>query len=273
MLGLERGNSDIIILVSLLHVLYLKDKVHIQASFLLLISMLKLYPVGAILMILSDQVNFKIKAIILITFIFLFSLFTFYFFDNISLVSYKTPRPYGGMSYGLGDIPSMITFGHFKDVKPLFFISYAVSLLAWITYFYFKINPYLKTMVIEVGNTGKAYFMGSGIFIVTCLIGYNWEYRLVFLILTLPQLLIWLKQKLVLVYLIIIILLLVVWQTAIKNVLFIFNFKYYNYYNYISALLVVFLFSFYGSILIHYLINLKKRLIVDYRQLLHPNHS
>jgi hypothetical protein len=146
--------------------------------------MLKLYPIGAILMILNDQVNFKKKAIIFVSFTLLFTLFLYCYYENITLVSYKTPRPYGGMSYGLGEIPSLITFGHFKNIKPLFFISYAISLLIWIIYFYYKINIYLNKMAIQIGNSGKAYLMGSGIFIITCLIGYNWEYRLVFLLLT-----------------------------------------------------------------------------------------
>ncbi len=253
-LGLERCNSDIIIFILLMQILYLKDKVYIQSLFLFLISMLKLYPIGAILMIFNDQLNFKKKAIIFVGFILLFSLYFYIYYDNISLVSHKTPRPYGGMSYGLGEIPSLITYGHFKDAKLLFFISFAITLLVWIIYFYHKINPFLNKMVIEIGNTGKAYFMGSGIFIVTCLIGYNWEYRLVFLLLTLPQILKWAKKKEALSYLIIVILLLVVWQTGIKNVLLYFNFRYYNF---ISAFLIIFLFSFYTSVFINYLLNRK----------------
>ncbi len=257
-LGLERCNSDIIIFILLLLMLYVRDKVYIQSSVLLLISMLKLYPIGAILMILNDQVNFKKKAIIFAGFTLLFSLYLYIYYENISLVSHKTPRPYGGMSYGLGEIPSLITFGHFKDAKLLFFISFAITLLTCIIFFYHKVNSFLNKMVIEIGNTGKAYFMGSGIFIVTCLIGYNWEYRLVFLLLTLPQILNWAKKKEALSYLIIVILLLVVWQTGVKNVLLYFNFRYYNF---ISAFFVIFLFSFYTSVFIHYLLNRKKCLI------------
>jgi hypothetical protein len=259
-LGLERGNSDIIIFIFLLQILYIKDNVQIQAALLLIISMLKLYPIGAILMILNDQVNFKKKAIIFVSFTLLFTLFLYCYYENITLVSYKTPRPYGGMSYGLGEIPSLITFGHFKNIKPLFFISYAISLLIWIIYFYYKINIYLNKMVIQIGNSGKAYLMGSGIFIITCLIGYNWEYRLVFLLLTLPQILNWAKNREPLSYIIIVVLLMVVWQTGIKNVLLYFNFRYYNF---ISAFFVIFLFSFYVSVFLHYILIRKNPIVLS----------
>jgi hypothetical protein len=243
-LGLERGNSDIIILILLLLMLYIKNKVIIQSALLLFISILKLYPIGAIFLILVDKVNSNFKQIIFVTFFLLFSLYIFIFFDNISIVSFKTPRPYGVLTYGLGAIPT-IAFIYFNEYKNLIFISFISFLLVWLILFYIKIVPYLSKMVVENGVIGKAFFMGSGIFVFTCIIGYNYEYRLVFLLLTLPQIFLWMKQKMILSYLAIVVLLLIVWHTAISNVLNIWKYKYVN------TIYVILLFSFFFSFLCH----------------------
>jgi hypothetical protein len=49
---------------------------------------------------------------------------------------------------------------------------------------------------IEFGvNKINAFRMGASIYIVTFLIGNNWDYRLIFLLFTIPQMLAWLKSK------------------------------------------------------------------------------
>ena len=248
MLLLERGNSDIIILILLLLMLHIKNNVAVQTTFLLIISMLKLFPIGAIFMLLVHRISNRQKVIIFSIFVFLFSLYVYFFFDNIRLVSFLTPRPHGKLSYGLGDIPSWL-FNHFKQFKLLIFISFILGLFLWLAFFYKKIKPFLSKMTFENGLVEKAFFVGAGIFIFTCLIGFNWEYRLTFLLLTMPQILAWVKQKILLSYWIIGLLLLIVWQTFISSVIhYFFNFSYYNF---LSAIFVVCLFSFFFSVVLH----------------------
>jgi hypothetical protein len=246
-LAFERGNSDLIILILLLSILYIKNKVQIQAAILLFISMLKLFPVGAISMLLIDKLNIRIRFIVFVAFLFLFSMYVYIFIDNITLVSHKTPRPYGGMSYGLGDIPSMV-YGHFNNYKTFIFISFISFMLIWLSFFYIKTFPILRKMIVEDDMKGKAFLMGSGIFVSTCVIGFNWEYRLIFLLLTLPQIFKWVKKSRHISYLAIILILLIVWQTAISGIFYSIGFRYYNF---VSALLIILLFSFYSCILIH----------------------
>ena len=121
-------------------------------------------------------------------------MYVYIFIDNITLVSHKTPRPYGGMSYGLGDIPSMV-YGHFNNYKTFIFISFFSFMVMWLYFFYIKTFPILRKMVVEDDMKGKSFLMGSGIFITTCIIGFNWEYRLIFLLLTLPQIFKWVKKS------------------------------------------------------------------------------
>jgi hypothetical protein len=195
-------------------------------------------------------------------FLLLFSLYAFLSFDNIVLVSNKTPRPFEGLSYGLGTIPSLL-YLHFNEHKFLVFISFISCLLFWLIIVFKKIFPFLKLMVVENGIIGKAYFMGSGIFISTCLIGYNYEYRLIFLLLTLPQILFWTKQRIFLSYFLIIIILLIVYQTAIVEFFKFFHFPYY-YYRFIGAIFVVMLFSFFLSFLSYrILIEFNKKFITN----------
>ena len=262
-LALERGNSDLIILIFLLLILYFKNKILIQSFFILLFSMLKLYPIAAILMIIVDKISKRYKFVIFAVFLLLFSLYAFLSVDNIGLVSNKTPRPFEGWSYGLGTIPSLL-YLHFNQHKVLIFISFISCLLFWLIIVCKKIFPFLQTMVVENGVIGKAYFMGSGIFIFTCLIGYNFEYRLIFLLLTLPQILYWTKQRIFLSYFAIIITLLIVYQTAIVKFFKFFHFPYYFYYYYrfVGAIFVVMLFSFFLSFLYYsILIEFNKKFI------------
>jgi hypothetical protein len=261
-LALERGNSDLIILIFLLLILYLKDKILVQTFFIFLLSMLKFYPIAAILMIIVGKFSNRYKFVIFTVFLLLFSLYAFLSFDNIVLVSNKTPRPFEGLSYGLGTIPSLL-YLHFNEHKFLVFISFISCLLFWLIIVFKKIFPFLKLMVVENGIIGKAYFMGSGIFISTCLIGYNYEYRLIFLLLTLPQILFWTKQRIFLSYFLIIIILLIVYQTAIVEFFKFFHFPYY-YYRFIGAIFVVMLFSFFLSFLSYrILIEFNKKFITN----------
>ena len=248
MLLLERGNSDIIIFILMLLMLHIKNNVAIQTTFLLIISMLKLFPIGAIIMLFVHRITNRKMVIILSVFAFLFSLYVYLFFDNIRLVSFLTPRPYGAHTYGLGGIPSLI-FVHFNQFKLLIFISFMIGLFIWLVFFYKKIKPLLNKMTMENGLVGNAFFMGAGIFILTCLIGFNWEYRLTFLFFTLPQILAWVKQKMLLSYFVTGLLLLVVWQNFISGVIFyFFNFRFYEFF---APFFVVFLFSYFLSVVLH----------------------
>jgi len=256
----ERGNSDIIIFILLLLMLHIKNNAAVQTTFLLIISMLKLYPIGAIFMLLVHRISNRQKVTIFSIFVFLFSLYVYFFFDNIRLVSFLTPRPYGGISFGLGDIPSQI-FGHFKQFKLLIFISFIVFLFIWLVFFFKKTKPFLRKMTFENGFVGKAFFVGAGIFIFTCLIGFNFEMRLTFLLFTLPQILAWIKQKMLISYWVIGLLLLIVWQTFISSVIhYFFNFRYYNF---LGAICVVCLFSFFFSVVLH---NIWLRFVVNRNQ-------
>ena len=56
-------------------------------------------------------------------------------------------------------------------------------------------NPAKDDNKIENNKYIDAFRVGAGIYIGTFLFGHNWDYRLMFLIFTIPQIVTWIKQK------------------------------------------------------------------------------
>lgn len=198
MLGLERGNSDVIIFLILMLVPLFVYKSKILSSILILCtSMLKIFPIGALIWLFNNPKKDLTKSVwLFIGVVFSFLIYIYLMLDSIIQVSDKTPRPYKEASYGLGGMPSFILgfFNVSAEQSKWIFLGFALlcSMLFLIIYKY--LNKKVGLPKIEQNAKGAAYLMGSGIFLMTCLIGYNWEYRLIFLIFTLPQILKWGKE-------------------------------------------------------------------------------
>jgi len=259
MLGVERGNCDLIIFLLLLIPLFYKNSHSLFAFVILITGMLKLFPIGASICILNDVIS-KIKKsfCLFISVIVIFLIYLVLMKENILLVSQKTPRPFGGSSYGLWAIPEMF-FRHFRHYPSfavfIFFILKMLILLAFII-FYRYANKIVKTLIIDSGSKGMSYIIGAGIFITTCLIGYNWEYRLIFLLLTIPQILSWIGEKKLMAIGLLFLSILIVWQSFIGAVLGIMHFKY----AYYGELFVILLFYCHLSVLINFLNSHYKKL-------------
>ena len=195
MLGIERGNSDLLIFLLLLFAIIIHSKEKIFSALILGISMLKLFPIGAIVSIPFNSKN-KIKISLMLIGIVGLLFFTYLVLmkDNILTVSQKTPRPYGGTSFGLGGFPSLL-FDRFSNNRTVILILFPAVLIAGFILFYRLTIKKFEVLKFNNGKHGLAYIVGSSIFITTCLIGYNWEYRLIFLLFTIPQMSHWALVK------------------------------------------------------------------------------
>jgi len=210
MLAVERGNNDLIIFILLaLCLLLIKGRNLIGRSFgyalILLSAILKLYPIFALTSSLKEK-----RRDFLLIFIAISIAFVIYVIANIesfSLVSKATPRS-TLFSYGSKVIFDVILFniGGFSKIfleAKIAKITQIVALLIYVlSIFTVLLTAYVlvkrgEDLYEEESEFGihkiDAFRIGSSIYSGTFLIGNNWDYRLIFLLFTIPQILAWLK--------------------------------------------------------------------------------
>lgn len=260
MLGVERGNCDLMVFLLLLIPLLCGNSRTFVASMILLTGMLKLFPIGAVGCLLGKGEARRGSSLwlpmgVVVTFLTYLILMK----ENIILVSQKTPRPAGRLSYGLGAIPSMIT-SRFPKHATLIAAAFGVFLLAvlgLVVSFRF-VREELGTMTIDTGRKGMSYVIGSAIFLTTCVIGFNWEYRLIFLSLTMPQTLKWLAEGKLAAYGLLVLTILILWQSFIGAQLPLIGIRS-GYYYALSELLVSILFCCHLAVLPNFLLDVYQR--------------
>lgn len=197
LLLLERGNIDSVLfmLVALMTV-YMprlrgmnpKVLLFVSAVIILLSSLLKLYPLVLLPMLIMKPVSLRHRMTLMICTGLLIAAYLVYSFDVITLITHNTPQP-KIMAYG----KNVLMEKFFSDgIIPI--VSNSLILLVLITvgilsvkgrHFVSKIFP----SEVSFQETIPPYVAGALIFIGTFIIGNNYFYRLVFLLLTLPYLL------------------------------------------------------------------------------------
>ncbi|WP_332955711.1 glycosyltransferase 87 family protein [Microcoleus sp. AR_TQ3_B6] len=211
MLAIERGNNDLIIFILLsLSLLIMKNKTAIWRYFSYIIIMfaaiLKLYPIFALITALKEKK--RIFTVIFLSIFIVFGIYVVTNYESIILVSKATPRgtilSYGGKvifdvifdeldryfySFNNYHIPQ-----YFNKIKLLLF-SLTIALFLLISYLLAKHTQNLFQNNKLNLNQIEAFRVGSSIYIGTFLIGNNWDYRLIFLLFTIPQILAWLKTQ------------------------------------------------------------------------------
>ena len=211
MLAIERSNNDLIIFILLsLSLLIMKNKTAIWRYFSYIIIMfaaiLKLYPIFSLITAIKEkQRNFTV---IFLSIFIAFGIYVVTNFERIILVSKATPRAtkisYGGRvifdvifknldryyySFYNSHIPQ-----YFNLIKLLLF-SLTIALFLLISYLLAKHTENLfQNNKLNINHI-EAFRIGSSIYIGTFLLGNNWDYRLIFLLFTIPQILAWLKTQ------------------------------------------------------------------------------
>src|SRR4028119_1934259 len=207
MFAIERGNNDIIVFILLsLSLLIMKNKTAIWRYFSYIIIMfaaiLKLYPIFALITALKEKKrNFTV---IFISIFIAFGVYVVTNFESIILVGKATPRA-TRYSYG-GKVIFDVIFRYFSSFYNFYIPPYFNQiklLLFYLTIALFLLISYLLAKHTEDLfqnnklniNQIEAFRIGSSIYIGTFLIGNNWDYRLIFLLFTIPQILAWLKTQ------------------------------------------------------------------------------
>jgi hypothetical protein len=195
MLAVERGNNDLVIFIFLcLSVFMIQKKRILPYFFILVASILKIYPIfGIFIAIRENKKRFFIIALIISTIFFIYIIYTWKdiilmntFIPRSAHISYGSRVIFDGLNVFFGDsggIPEIVR-------KILSFIGVLIVLISSYWWAYKNGLSVLNTEHIDSFRMGAIIYIGTFI-----IIGNNWDYRLVFLILTLPQLFAWIKNK------------------------------------------------------------------------------
>jgi hypothetical protein len=199
LLGVERGNIDLVVfmLVAAGVAGLTRESLAVRISFygiLLVAAILKLFPVMALVTIAKEKPR---------TFIALGAAFALAFaayialtFDDV-MTLLRTTEHGLHISYGssvlfanmdrlcTGVVPGRDPYGGYVQVE-----GWATAALALVIAFLW-LRCVVNVSALSDGRYLSAFRAGAAIYVGTYLAGHNWEYRLVFLLLVLPQLLDW----------------------------------------------------------------------------------
>ncbi|MDO8590401.1 MAG: hypothetical protein Q7R65_00290 [bacterium] len=206
LLAVERGNNDLIIfflsVMSLLAISSRRSLIQIFGYFLLFLSaILKLYPIAALVVAFREG---RKKALVITSFLlFCFAFYVGATLGDIHVIVQHLQIVDPGYAYGTAAI--FLLSGHFwSTLLPPFFLKIAgflfLTLTIFVTIFFFK--KWRKFFGIEEISDiyyerfiHACFIFGAGIYTSTYLLGLNYDYRLIFLILTVPELLLWIKRN------------------------------------------------------------------------------
>lgn len=179
LLGMERANNDLLIYFLLTMGVFFKKTL---IAFFTLSFILKIYPIGAIYILIRNKNNFFIYLILIL--ILLFSIY-----PQLQAIS-KGNSAGGLLSYGF---PSISLWApNYIDHKLFFF--YLICFTIITAFFHNRIRPLISNKSRSQLDSKKnilsidLFVVGSSIYVATYIFANNWDYRLIFIILCLPYL-------------------------------------------------------------------------------------
>ena len=186
---IERLNIEII-LFCLVYFALISKSFFYQSIFYLLGLILKIFPIFSIFMFIHKKKNFFLIFLISITYIFLMRNEIVLIKNNV--IEYALIFAYGALSISKGIYFYSTKFNLFVNNENYFFfknfIIFGFSIIViLIILINFKFN--IKKEKYQISNEEKMFLAGSGIFIGTFVSSANIDYRLIFLLLTLPYIL------------------------------------------------------------------------------------
>ena len=198
-LGIERSNIELILFFILSLALTVNYYSNISAFFLFVFaSILKLYPVFGFVYLLKE--NKRRFWVLFLSALGIFILYAILTLDDLMLV-YKTTPKLVGSSLGLNVWWMGLLHPRFFNlplsdslVLILKSLSYISAFLILSATFYFSIL-HKNAGLFRPGKYINAFRVGSAIYIGCFLIINSHDYRLIFLIFTIPQLVAWLRDK------------------------------------------------------------------------------
>jgi Glycosyltransferase family 87 len=189
LLGLERGNNDLLVFFLLSLAVYVVKKSRVGTTVVIGLSfVLKLYPIFGLAIFLRERK--RVFLAIMMSSIIVCGIYTMIVFDELRLIRLATPTTTAlGLSYGL-DVAWMRAGTSRPDATiVLRIVSYAAVLLT-AAFSLFHAGRRVDSMDDQNGHM-DSFRVGASAYIGTFLIGGNWDYRLMILLLVIPQLMSW----------------------------------------------------------------------------------
>jgi len=191
LLGVERGNVDLFMFfLAAVSVVAAQSQYILSAVIILFGFVLKLYPIFGCAVFLKLYRSKFLKHMIIISII--STLYAFITFSDLLLIMEGTPKG-AWLSYGLNTFwERAMILNDTRGVYVKYFSYLAVLLTMGIAFSAMLRNDFLpgkqnNAVYFDAFRSGAAIYMG------TFLLGNNWDYRLMFLILAIPQLVVWAK--------------------------------------------------------------------------------
>ena len=181
----ERCNSDLIIFcLLLLPLIFSKNKYFIGAAIILCVF-LKIFPIGALFVILGFKYTSKKQIVGYILFLLLpIFIYLIINYKEIALISKTTPYSLDRLSFGITIILKFILNRLSIEHYYLYIIWFYIGLMIFL---FFKIHNKIQKkyalndlVVILEDKKYLLFLLGSGIFIFSELVAINWEYRMFF---------------------------------------------------------------------------------------------
>lgn len=193
LLGVERGNIDLIMFFLLaLAVIWAGKYPTLSVAAVLLAFVLKLFPIfGLAVLLRRNQAAVMRVGIISFVFVIIYVALTY---SDLVLVRSNTPSSVS-MSYGVDVFGAIVTRTHSPTVKMW---SRILSYLGVLGIMVWTLTPLWINRLNQDPESNRridAFRVGSSIYVGTFVLGANWDYRLVFLLFTLPQLLAWTRHQ------------------------------------------------------------------------------
>lgn len=193
LLGIERGNIDLLMFLLVSISVVTVKRWHVLSTVAVLLGFsLKLFPIfgGTVLLKVSRSLFLRY---VLIIFVFA-TLYTFLIYSDILLIIEATPKSVN-LSYGINVFwMTAMRFNSSIGELARFLSPLTVLLALWWAFIALPRNDFVPESQSEAVYL-DAFRAGSAIYLGTFLLGNNWDYRLIFLILTMPQLVAWVKCR------------------------------------------------------------------------------
>jgi len=189
LLGFERANIDLVTFFLLALAVYTVNKSRlVTAAIVGLAFLLKLYPIFGIAILLRERK--KTFLTILVLAILACGIYTWLMFDELKTIRAATPKP-THMAYGLDVVWMRLrdVTGNVVATTAIRILSYAMVLVA-LAFALFKVGRLVNIPKAHTDHV-DSFRVGAGVYVGSFLIGANWDYRLMFLLFAIPQLMDW----------------------------------------------------------------------------------
>ncbi|MFN8368484.1 MAG: glycosyltransferase 87 family protein [Candidatus Kapaibacterium sp.] len=205
LLAVERGNNDLVIVSLIVTAIamgssksvYPVVKTILQYVMLLCAAVLKLYPFVAIVSLLNFKDKRSMYAVLFCTM--LFAVYCFVTLEDIRQIGKVVPAAIS-TSFGAMVIPDyiLIKCAKFGVVIPQGFVKVITLVLCCVAPLFALRKNILnvqQTLIDYTTFSGRLWMASATIFCTVFVLGHNFDYRLVFLLLSLPQLFRWIEHQ------------------------------------------------------------------------------